>query len=91
MEKPQTDELFELPRKLELKAQPIATSSDPMLAYLERKGWQLHRIHELLKTISLKSQPNIFGPQDKLTRPEWELIGDIDAFTESIREVEYET
>jgi len=77
----QLDLIPGLRRELILQAEVVATSDDPVEAFLERKGWPLRRIRELKGSIERKSIPNVFsGKPEDLSRSEIELQADIDAY-----------
>ena len=73
-------DLFASKRKFE-KFSPIdtATSDDPLIQCLERKGWNPNRIYKLQESISEKMTPDFFsGKLTKLTGGEIQLQENID-------------
>jgi len=79
---PIQQELFQgLRRELVLQADEVATSDDPVEAFLECRGWKLARIRELRRSIEEKSIPNVFTQQpEPLSPSEVELQTDIDIY-----------
>lgn len=77
----QQKELFPgLRRELQLKAEDVATSADPVEACLERVyGWNLDRVRELKQSIDLKTTPDMFTKKEEpLTGPESQLLDHIE-------------
>lgn len=73
-------------RVLVLKADEVVTSDDPMEQYLERKGWKLSRIRELLRSIEEKQIPPLFGEPEELDASERHLVRAIDEYYEQERQ-----
>lgn len=71
--------LFQLPQhQLSLELQDTATSDDPLLANLQRKGWDLKRVKQLQNSISEKLTIDMFNKQTRtLSASELELQRDI--------------
>ena len=87
-------DLFDMPRKpLILEVQDVRASrfprsrlfSEALEMYLERKGWDLSRVHELQNSISEKMTLDMFtGTTEPLDAGEVELQTNIDAFLEGV-------
>lgn len=84
---PTQQELFSgLRRELVLQADEVATSDDPLEAFLECRGWPLARVRELMRSIERKSIPNVFtGKPEALSRSEIELQADIGSYQDQCR------
>lgn len=78
----------ELKRELSLKAEDTAESDDPVEICLQRRyGWKLDRLQELRESIGDKSQPGLYeNGEEELTKPEQELLENIDACLEHIKQ-----
>lgn len=86
---PEQKELFpELKRELSLKAEDTAETDDPVEICLQRRyGWKLDRLTELRESIGEKSQPGLYeNGEEELTSSEQELLENIDACLEEIKE-----
>ena len=75
-------ELFKsLPRKLKLEVRDPATSDDPLMAHLQRCGWDLEVVREVQDSVSKKLTPDLFtGEIEKLDYQEYLLQQHIEAF-----------
>ena len=77
--------LFKMPRpELIMIIEDAATSDDPLEIYLQRKGWDLHQVKQLQKSISEKLTIDIFTTQTKpLNAVEIQLRHDIQNFLDT--------
>lgn len=76
-----------LRRELVLQQVDLATSDDPVEAYLERKGWKLKRIRQLRESAVQKSIPDPFtGKTEKLSKAELEVQRDTNEFFDKMKE-----
>ena len=75
-------ELFKgLGRKLKLTVQDTATSDDPLMAHLQRCGWNLSVVKAVQESIARKMTPDMFtGEIEKRDYQEYLLQLHIDAF-----------
>lgn len=71
---------FRIRRELVLEVQDVATSEDPMIAYLERRGWTTKKIEDTQNKISEKLTPDLFGRRIELSGLEVTLQEDIDKY-----------
>lgn len=66
-----------LRRELVMEQEDIATSEDPVIACLERRGWKLQRIDKLMEQIHDKQTPDMFVDEEALTPTEEEFLDDM--------------
>ena len=73
--------LFRSKRSLVLEIEDHGVSSDPLYAYLQRRGWQTGRVKELQESMAAKSTPNLFsGEVEPLSPSEAELSAAIQEY-----------
>lgn len=83
---PKQKELFpELRREMVLQIDDPATSDDPLIACLERQGWDAKKVTKLQDSIAEKLTIDMFGKVKKLTGTEIMLQESIDKCFERLR------
>lgn len=78
-------ELFRAKRTLIMSPEDIATSDDPIVQCLERRGWAPGRISKLQESIAEKMMPDMFGKKQKLSGGEIQLQENIEDCLKAIR------
>lgn len=81
--------LFKMPKPdLIMVVEDLATSDDPLEAYLQRRGWDLSEVGRHQESISEKRTVDMFnGGVRDLSRVEIALQDDIEAFLEGQRRI----
>ena len=67
-------------RTLVLELQDGATSEDPLMQFLERRGWTEKLVEKTQASISRKMTIDLFGNVEELSGIEVSLQNDIDGF-----------
>ena len=63
-----------------LELQDVSTSDDPLMQYLERRGWTEKLVEKTQASISRKMTIDLFGQVQELSGLEVSLQNDIDGF-----------
>ena len=74
-------ELFTAPRKLEsLELVDTATSDDPLIQFLERRGYTIRMIENIQQSIAVKSTPDLWGNTEPLSASEIDYQYHVDQY-----------